>query len=189
MTEVKGFAANTSACSSKNSLMLTYHSHSGNKITNHKYTNDVNSLNIHSFECPHCHHQSLIKYGHYKRKVYCFGGYEAICTLVIQRLYCKHCHTTHALLPDCLITYSHFFLEDALMILESNDDDKHFLDICYELTIAVIQKLKSKFNHWIKLHQLSNPFDLPISLFQSLNLHLSLYQHHNQASFSPSSVP
>lgn len=186
MTEAKVSPPDASACSSKNSLMVTYHSHSGNKITNHKYTNDVNSLDIHSFECPHCHNQSLIKYGHYKRTVYSFDGHEAKCTLMIQRLYCTHCHTTHALLPDCLIAYSHFFLEDALRIIDSIDDENHLLIMCNDLTVSVIRRLKYKFNQWIKLHHLSNPFDLPLSLFHSLNLHLSLYQHYNQASFSPS---
>jgi len=59
--------------------------------------------------CPHCGAKKcLIRWGFYRR--WCYSG-EYEYRLVIQRVRCKNCSRTHALLPDFLHPYRRYALE------------------------------------------------------------------------------
>ncbi len=63
---------------------------------------DVNEL-----KCPYCKAKnSLIKYGHYKRNISVYDNNQIENYLVsVQRVMCKSCGKTHALLPNFVVPY------------------------------------------------------------------------------------
>jgi len=76
-------------------------------------------LNLFSVECT-CHKKGcLIFYGWYKRKVKLPSG---PLLLSVQRVRCKECGKTHALLPSVLVPYSQVSLKDQLDILILAED-------------------------------------------------------------------
>lgn len=152
-------------------------------------------------ECPECgQSECMIKYGRYDRYVFSLEGCDPKFTLTIQRIYCKHCKTTHAILPDCLIAYSHFFVDDALMIVTPKycDEDRHdekehdqfILDQCCELNISILNRLKRRFDDWLKENNLSTTIkDMKMSLLRQKLSKNPLYQHKKQAKHPPPYVP
>lgn len=75
-----------------------------------KYEKSIEELELHRITCPHCGKPGfLIKHGCYSRSIrlQC----EKV-TLKIQRMFCKYCKKTHALLPDLIVPYSQITLED-----------------------------------------------------------------------------
>lgn len=62
-------------------------------------------------ECPNCHSSALIKYGSYTRNVIYISDDNLkieSCILKVQRVKCKSCGKTHALLPQGIIPYKQF---------------------------------------------------------------------------------
>lgn len=91
------------------------------KNFNHKYQHTYDSLiqcmNLFSLKCP-CGHSGLcIRYGFYTRSI---KTPEGLVSLRIQRVFCKHCKHTHALLPSSIIPYSRVLLKDAVTIIQLN---------------------------------------------------------------------
>ncbi|MBD0859204.1 hypothetical protein CGK76_09560, partial [Erysipelotrichaceae bacterium 7770_A6] len=54
---------------------------------------------ISSFPCPFCGSCSLVFYGRYPRRI-CVPDCPEFIIIRVQRVFCTHCHRTHALLPD-----------------------------------------------------------------------------------------
>ena len=61
----------------------------------------------------------MILYGHYKR---CLKLFCSLVTLMIQRVKCKHCGRTHALIPSMIVPYSQIPLEDQQDILKLHQE-------------------------------------------------------------------
>ena len=76
-----------------------------------KIQNYLNITNFGSLECPFCKSTKLIRWGSYERNVIFFSGDEIILEsliLKVQRVRCKSCGKTHALLPIGIIPYKQF---------------------------------------------------------------------------------
>lgn len=85
------------------------------------YFSFLQLINLFSVECT-CHKKGcLIFYGWYKRKVKLPSG---PLLLSVQRVRCKECGKTHALLPSVLVPYSQVSLKDQLDILILTEDDR-----------------------------------------------------------------
>lgn len=84
-----------------------------------KYYNFIKSLEPMMIECTCGCRGQCIKYGKYPRTVI-YNGEKF--TIYIQRIYCKHCKTTHAILPSYIIPYKHLSMEDAIYIIETYEE-------------------------------------------------------------------
>lgn len=90
--------------------------------TNFKETiqNYLNTVNFGHIECPKCHSHDLIRWGYYERNVIHFSNNNNVLEsniLKIQRIRCKSCGKTHALLPFGIIPYKQFTDEVISKIL------------------------------------------------------------------------
>ncbi|MBQ9318036.1 MAG: hypothetical protein IJR82_00150 [Bacilli bacterium] len=95
----------------------------------------INSINYGLLECPHCHSNNLIMWGHYNRNVIFFnddGISMESCLLSVQCVKCNSCGKTHALLPFGIIPYKQF-------------SDEIISKILYELLTATIDQVSSKY--------------------------------------------
>ncbi|MCD8295320.1 MAG: DUF6431 domain-containing protein, partial [Clostridia bacterium] len=95
-------------------VMITVFTNECNDFSQEKYNAMVNALPLDEIECTCGCTGCLIKYGHYTRKVRYRG---ALFVLVIQRVYCKHCHKTHAIMFSEIVPYSQIPLADQQDIL------------------------------------------------------------------------
>ena len=71
------------------------------------YENFLSLLHLNQHRCPYCNAScSLVKNGHYFRHCIMFISNTLFDTpFEVQRVKCKECGKTHALLPDCVIPY------------------------------------------------------------------------------------
>ena len=105
--------------------------------TNFKETiqNYLNTVNFCHIECPNCHSHNLIRWGTYERNVIFFSNNNNILEsniLKIQRIRCKSCGKTHALLPFGIIPYKQF-------------TDEVISKILYELTYNTLENTSNKY--------------------------------------------
>lgn len=85
------------------------------------YDHEVESLTMQA-KCPICKAYSLIKWGRYKRKLIT-GEHEHL--LKIQRVRCKECKTTHALIMWWMIPYIQLSAKTMIQILTENITSYH----------------------------------------------------------------
>ena len=77
-------------------------------------------LNLFQIPCSYCNKKGhLIRYGYYKREVQ-LDTKKA--KLKVQRVKCKHCKKTHAILPDWLVPYSQILIYDMIDIITQYED-------------------------------------------------------------------
>ncbi len=139
--------------------------------------NYLNITNFGHFECPNCHSHDLIRWGYYERSVIFFSSDEITIestTLKIQRVMCKSCNKTHALLPFGIIPYKQFtdeviskiLLELTYITLE-NTSNKYLIaqsiikNWCYQYN----RFHKSKVNTLIKHHNSKDSLRQFINVF------------------------
>jgi hypothetical protein len=83
------------------------------------YSNIINKVDFNKLVCPHCGKEGvLIRHAYYERWMN-NGGKKV--KINILRVKCKHCKTTHAVLPPFLIPYRQIITELALEILDKQD--------------------------------------------------------------------
>ena len=94
-----------------------------------------NTSNFGYIECPNCKSSHLIKWGKYDRNVIGYGedGELESKVIVIQRVKCKSCNQTHALLPLGIIPYKQF-------------SDEVVSDVLFDLTIERLEKVADKYS-------------------------------------------
>lgn len=85
------------------------------------------TTNFQNLECPNCYSHNIILWGLYERNVIYFNdeskkNINSSC-LKIQRVRCKGCGKTHALLPNGIIPYKQISMELILFILLSLCDN------------------------------------------------------------------
>lgn len=109
-----------------------------------KYDN-INNLPY--LECPKCNSTELIKYGTYNRQI-CYINEKNIIldTIKIQRVKCKTCGKTHALLPSFIVPYKISLLD---VILSSILNEVVSINISYD-TITKWNKEFNKFLPYLK---------------------------------------
>ena len=92
-----------------------------NDFSQNVYDQVIDDLQLHMGECTCGKKGCLIRYGHYSRYVKLASDFLL---LSVQRVWCKECGTSHALLPSLLVPYSQITLEDqqaVLLCVESED--------------------------------------------------------------------
>lgn len=91
------------------------------------YKTTVGTIEMHQIQCPTCKTKgSFIRWGTYSRMVIGYGYEE---TINIQRLYCKNCLGTHAILLAFMVPYSRFIIDIHIAIAQAKNDDELF-SIC-----------------------------------------------------------
>lgn len=89
------------------------------KLNNSSYTNFIGNFDFCNVKCT-CGSCSLVKFGKYHRGVKING----MCiSFDIQRVFCKACNRTHAILPMGIIPYMQLSLDDALDICVNLNED------------------------------------------------------------------
>lgn len=85
--------------------------------------------------CPNCKSSKLIRWGKYERNVIGYGKNNELQSevITIQRVKCKSCGKTHALLPLGIIPYKQFA-------------DEVVSDVLLDLTIETIEKVADKYS-------------------------------------------
>lgn len=120
-----------------------------NQIFQNFYDQIINSLPFHRIKCPCGHYGTLIRYGRYPRKV---KWQSALVPLKIQRVFCKECRHTHALLPSFLVPYSRIPLADQQEILLCLENDQQPIEVMlrnYLIDESNIKYLVHQFRkHW-----------------------------------------
>ena len=126
------------------------------------YLNTVNFCNL---ECPNCHSHHLIRWGYYERNVIFFSNdgitLENI-ILNVQRIKCKSCGKTHALLPFGIIPYKQF-------------TDEVISKILFELTN---NSLDNVVNKYLIAHSIIKKWYIQYNKFHSSKVNI-LIKYHN----------
>lgn len=124
----------------------------------------LNTVNFCHIECPNCGSHDLIRWGYYERNAIFFSDSGMIVEsklLKIQRVRCKSCDKTHALLPFGIIPYKQFTDEViSEILLEISDNTLDYVLNTYQISQSTIEKWdyqynqihKSKINTLIKQH-------------------------------------
>lgn len=99
-----------------------------------KYNDSIRKLKPYSLKCSCGCRGSLIKYGRYKRRI---DNYD----ILIQRVYCKNCKVTHALLPIFIIPYERNSICCVMDMINC--------DIICKADYELI-RYKNIYNEWIK---------------------------------------
>lgn len=100
---------------------------------NTNFENNLNSykniLNFTRLECPCCHSKEYIKWGFYERGVtYMKNGRIHSETVSIQRILCKSCNKTHAILPLGIVPYKQLTDEILISLLLDETIVEYFSD-------------------------------------------------------------
>ena len=85
-----------------------------NSFSQKIYDRIVDSIPLFSVQCTCGAKGCLIRYGHYRRNVKLFSN---LITLVVQRVWCKQCGTSHAILLSAFVPYSQICLNDQQQVL------------------------------------------------------------------------
>ena len=104
--------------------MILFETVSVNIITQEEYEEYESALKelcLSSVECPDCHHHSLIFHGTYSRGIKQSDG---ILNLIVQRVLCRECEHTHALLPAFLIPYCQIILSETVQIIQASSPEE-----------------------------------------------------------------
>ena len=94
--------------------MITVLFENCNSFSQNSYDQTVDQLQLHMVRCTCGRSGCLIRYGHYRRHAKIMSDF--LC-LIVQRVWCKECGTSHALIPSVLVPYSQIPLEDQQEIL------------------------------------------------------------------------
>lgn len=135
----------------------------------------INNINFDLLECPHCNSNNLIKWGSYQRNVYFIGNNEIIFDIIkIQRVKCKKCGHTHALLPKPIIPYKQYCL-DAIILYISNDK----LTYNYKFSLDTINKWKHQFSKFLPyLKTMLNIYDNKLVILSLKNNIYLIYDNY-----------
>lgn len=90
-----------------------------NDFSQNYYNQVIDDLQLNMVECTCGKKGCLIRYGHYRRSVKLVSG---LLRLNVQRVWCRACEVSHALLPSLLVPYSQIILEDQQAILRCVED-------------------------------------------------------------------
>lgn len=120
------------------------------------YDNSLKNLNYHSLKCPCCHSKGVMNIHSYYQRSLKVGSNKDLIRITIQRVICKSCGTTHALLPSCIVPYTRFSVHVQTLIISSslivsNKLTHQFNELCnyfqiFENNIRFI--IKKFINHW-----------------------------------------
>lgn len=116
------------------------------KQTLEKYSN---TINYGILECPICHSHKMIGWGHYNRNVIYKDKKIIIEEVEINRVRCKSCKHTHALLPTGLIPYKQISNELLIEILEQSEEKSNEkVAFEYNFGIETIKRWSNQFKKY-----------------------------------------
>ena len=143
-----------------------------NSYSQFDYDADIRSIVLFLVPCPHCSARgAFIFYGHYSRSYFSLTD-GSICFLRIQRVRCRHCHHTHALLPHFLVPFRRFQLGHLLSFAYWKKTYPPSLNsLCDRFPWhdkSVIHRLCKHISPWLMKHDISPSYC-------SLVVFLSLY--------------
>lgn len=166
----------------QNMYMITFISSFRNISSQSQYDSELSriSVSIHSFSCPHCGEHSLILNGHYLRRI-CIAHRSDFLLIKVQRVFCKHCGRTHAIIPDCWLSRSPIpvsLIPDILSL--SHSAFSSFQNVYYPLTDHFLYSLKRKISSFFKRF---NDFSLDDPILLRNLFFYSPYQHSNDTFF------
>lgn len=131
--------------------MITLFSNKYNHLSQSSYSSHLDSLQLHRVKCTCGNAGSLIKYGHYNRSVKNPSGTVKIS---IQRVLCRICGATHAILPSSIVPYSQVSLSDQLMIIKNflkSKNPLNILNINPEINVSNIYLIITRFlTFWLE---------------------------------------
>lgn len=133
---------------SRNDIMITYFTNNFNNNYQSIYNQLNTDVNLLYAQCPCGLKGNLIRYGFYTRYIKTPSG---LVQLKIQRVKCKVCGHTHAILLSCMIPYSQILFKDTLDIIRSTsiDDLKQIMMDNLSIDESNISYVKRQFHkHW-----------------------------------------
>lgn len=133
---------------SMNDIMITYFTDNFNDNYQNIYDKFNNDFNLLTAQCPCGFKGHFIRYGFYFRNIKTTSG--LIC-LKIQRVKCKICGHTHAILLSCMIPYSQILFKDTLDIIRSTsfEELKNIMTANQLIDESNISYIKRQFHkHW-----------------------------------------
>lgn len=92
-----------------------------NDFSQNFYDQVLDDLQLHMVECTCGKKGCLIRYGYYRRYVKLASGFLL---LTVQRVWCRKCGTSHALIPSLLVPYSQITLADQQTVLRCAESGK-----------------------------------------------------------------
>ena len=101
--------------------MITVLNKECNDFSQDFYDSVVEDIQLHMVECPCGKSGCLIRFGHYTRMI---KYMSELIPLMIQRVFCKECLHTHALLLSGMVPYSQVSLEDQQEIIGCLEDQQ-----------------------------------------------------------------
>lgn len=112
------------------------------------YTKIMSSLQSGKIKCPNtkCKHHACIKYGTYTRKIILPSG--SIIEIKIQRVYCKHCGYTQAIIPFFIVPYKR-----KTIYTISETINEYLYDSCYLKEDEYIIKTYKEWEEKFKTHK------------------------------------
>lgn len=104
---------------SKTNIMILYFTDSINSFSQTSYNKIAFSLQNSTITCPKCGCSCHFSYHARYSRTFHIGSIDI--TIMVIRLRCSHCRSTHAVLPSFAMPFSRINIEDAIDILVSQD--------------------------------------------------------------------
>ena len=128
------------------------------------YKKLIDSLQMHMVECTCGKKGCLILFGHYRRTVKYLSNAIRLC---VQRVYCKECGKTNALLPSLLVPYSQIPRQDQQEILHDMNNGSSPEPVMERNTLIDENNIKYIFSQF-KKHWEQRLLSLGLSLLDDL---------------------
>ena len=128
--------------------MITFKSLNFKMDDTFNYNNLINEYeeyiddNMGKFTCPFCSSSDMIKHSTYNRKFFHPENYDVI-TIKIQRLKCKHCGRTHAILIHFLVPYKRKTIYEIKQIINDHEEGNGVLVTEYSI-VKTYKKWKQR---------------------------------------------
>lgn len=115
-----------------------------------EYDNFMDVQPLHQLKCPCCGHSGcLIKHGTYTRRLKVGGK---LIELRIQRVRCKECGATHAVVPTYIVPYQWEMLKEQVEILRHWLTDRNYEEVMeknYLINESTVRTVIRRFRrHW-----------------------------------------
>lgn len=133
----------------KDRIMITILFYNCKALSQDLYNHVTEQLPLHQVKCPCGKSGCMIRYGRYQRFVKLLSE---LLPLSVQRLLCKACKKTHALIPSVLVPYSQITLEEQTAIIYCTEnhlsvsailENNYLIDECHVKYI-----LRQYRKHW-----------------------------------------
>ena len=148
-----------------------------------KYKELIKSIDIHNIKCESCgSDSSFIFYGTYTRK---YKTKDGMVKIKIQRIKCKNCNRTHAIIPKELIPYSQITLYDQISIILNHKDTMNNNPLIGESNVTYIKRNYIKYSIEDKLLLIGlNIYDnLMLIINKYFNKYLKVFMQTHKGKF------